>query len=208
VKSLPDGHSFFNQFTNCCVRGRKREKERFWKTKQLQKLRADEFEQTDWLKTKQNQIRYLLLLQNLIGSREPVSIAESNLKEQQPFLANDSNAIAENLRTGFCGAANSCFQSQEESGSGGLPDLTLGYFNQTLIGTQNVNNQDVYSMARKRFQGFQVGWQFPLFSNGYSAKVKSANLSTKVAEKQLRSTSGRLQGKHQQALQEYFNNQT
>ncbi|ASS50382.1 MAG: acriflavine resistance protein B [Candidatus Fluviicola riflensis] len=156
---------------------------------------------------KANQSRYLLLLQNLIGSREPISIAETELKEQQLLLASDSNAVAENPELAYIQQQIEVTQSQRKVEiAKGLPDITLGYFNQTLIGTQNVNNQDVYFDGSKRFQGFQVGLAVPLFFNGYSAKVKSANLSTKVAESNLEAYQADLQGKYQQALQEYLNN--
>lgn len=156
---------------------------------------------------KANQSRYLLLLQNLIGSPEPVSISEPTLKEQQLLLANDSNALAENPELAYVQQQIDVSQSQRKVEiARGLPDIKLGYFNQTLIGTQNVNNQDVYFGGSKRFQGFQVGLAVPLFFNSYSAKLKSANLSTKVAESNFEAHQADLQGKYQQALQEYLNN--
>lgn len=156
---------------------------------------------------KANQSRYLLLLQNLIGSPEPVLISEPTLKEQQLLLANDSNAIANNPELAYVQQQIDVSQSQRKLEiARGLPDIKLGYFNQTLIGTQNVNNQDVYFGGSKRFQGFQVGLAVPLFFNSYSAKLKSANLSTKVAESNFEAHQADLQGKYQQALQEYLNN--
>lgn len=156
---------------------------------------------------KANQSRYLLLLQNLVGSQEPVSITETSLKEQKLLLVNDSTALAENPELAYVQQQIAISQSQRKVEiAKGLPDIRVGYFNQTLIGTQNVNNQDVYFGASKRFQGFQVGLAVPLFFNGYSAKLKSAKLSTKVAESNYEAHQADLQGKYQQALQEYLNN--
>nr|HPH46298.1 TolC family protein [Chryseolinea sp.] len=44
-----------------------------------------------------------------------------------------------------------------------LPDLSVGYFNQTLIGTQNVNGIDQYFGPSERFQGLQFGVFIPLW---------------------------------------------
>nr|WP_294858553.1 CusA/CzcA family heavy metal efflux RND transporter [uncultured Fluviicola sp.] len=156
---------------------------------------------------KANQSRYRLLLQNLIGSQEPVVIAEPVLKEQKLLLVNDSTALEENPELAYIQQQIAISESQRKVEiAKGLPDIRVGYFNQTLIGTQSVNNQDVYFGGSKRFQGFQVGLAVPLFFNGYSAKLKSAKLSTKVAESNYEAHQADLQGKYQQALQEYLNN--
>jgi cobalt-zinc-cadmium resistance protein CzcA len=46
--------------------------------------------------------------------------------------------------------------------AGQLPSLTLGYFNQTLVGTQNLNGQDVYFGPNVRFQGGLIQTQIPI----------------------------------------------
>jgi cobalt-zinc-cadmium resistance protein CzcA len=90
----------------------------------------------------------------------------------------------------------------------GLPDIKLGYFNQTLIGTQTVDGQEMYFDASKRFQGFQVGLAIPLFFNAYNAKVKSAALAGKVAQGNAEATQANLQGAYLQAVQEYIGNRS
>lgn len=154
-----------------------------------------------------NQLRYLSLLQNLVGSQEPVTISEMHLQEQQLLLANDSNAVAENPELAYIQKQIEVSESQRKVEiAKGLPDITLGYFNQTLIGTQSVNNQEVYFDGSKRFQGFQLGLAIPVFFNGYHAKVRSAALSAKVAESNYEAYQADLQGKYRQALQEYLTN--
>jgi len=51
---------------------------------------------------------------------------------------------------------------QQLNRSTALPDLSLGYFNQTLIGTQQIKGTDVYFDGSKRFQGFQAGVSLPI----------------------------------------------
>ncbi|HWV74046.1 MAG TPA: CusA/CzcA family heavy metal efflux RND transporter [Pseudosphingobacterium sp.] len=57
-----------------------------------------------------------------------------------------------------------------------LPDLTIGYNNQSLQGVQNVNGQDVLFTGRDRFNYFSAGVSIPLFFKAQSSKVAAAKL--------------------------------
>src|SRR5690606_33741962 len=57
-----------------------------------------------------------------------------------------------------------------------LPDLTIGYNNQSLQGVQNVNGQDVLFSGRDRFSYFSAGVSIPLFFKAQSSKVAAAKL--------------------------------
>jgi cobalt-zinc-cadmium resistance protein CzcA len=65
-----------------------------------------------------------------------------------------------------------------------MPDMHIGYFNQTLIGVQNINGQDRYFGSGNRFQGFQVGISFPLWFAPHAARMKAAGMATEIAKKQ------------------------
>lgn len=65
-------------------------------------------------------------------------------------------------------------QERKLEASRALPELNIAYFNQTLIGTQNVNGQDVYFGSSKRFDGFQFGVSIPLWFVGNVNRVKAA----------------------------------
>ncbi|WP_295125110.1 CusA/CzcA family heavy metal efflux RND transporter [uncultured Chitinophaga sp.] len=86
------------------------------------------------------------------------------------------------------------------------PDFTLGYFNQSLIGTQNVNGTDVYYGGGKRFQGVQAGIAIPLFFKPYSARIKAAAIDKQVAATQLNLSEVNLKGAFSQAYQELLKN--
>jgi cobalt-zinc-cadmium resistance protein CzcA len=58
-----------------------------------------------------------------------------------------------------------------------LPDIHVGYFNQSLIGFQNVNGSEQYFGSSDRFQGFQVGLSIPIWFVPNAAKVKAASSS-------------------------------
>ncbi|WP_295118068.1 CusA/CzcA family heavy metal efflux RND transporter [uncultured Chitinophaga sp.] len=55
-----------------------------------------------------------------------------------------------------------------------LPDITLGYFNQSLIGYQNTDGVDQYYDGGRRFQGVQFGLSVPLWWKPYAARSKAA----------------------------------
>lgn len=63
-----------------------------------------------------------------------------------------------------------------------LPDLTVGYFNQTLIGTQTINGQNVVFTGAHRFQGFTVGTAIPIFNRGYKAQSEQRALESRLLE--------------------------
>lgn len=86
------------------------------------------------------------------------------------------------------------------------PDITVGYFNQSLIGYQNVNGQDKYFDGSKRFDGLHAGLSIPLWIKPYQAKVKSAEIEAKAAEARYQSSVTVLQTQYQEAIQNYLKN--
>ncbi len=83
-----------------------------------------------------------------------------------------------------------------------LPDITLGYFNQTLIGVQNVNGQDQYFGRDKKFQGFEVGLAIPLWFGPHVARARAAGVQEEVLKKNADYFKTSLTSAHVQALQE------
>jgi cobalt-zinc-cadmium resistance protein CzcA len=64
------------------------------------------------------------------------------------------------------------------------PDLSLGYFNQSLIGTYRIGGQDQFLDGRRRFSGFQVGVALPLWARPQKARLGAARLGAQVAQAQ------------------------
>ncbi|PZR39885.1 MAG: hypothetical protein DI538_05710 [Azospira oryzae] len=87
-----------------------------------------------------------------------------------------------------------------------LPDLRVGYFNQTLIGIQNIDGQDRYFGSNKRFQGLQAGVSIPLWFAPHMARIKAASIATEVVRKQSESFTLQLTQQYNQALQELIKN--
>lgn len=88
-----------------------------------------------------------------------------------------------------------------------LPDLHVGYFNQTLIGYQTINGQDQYFGSSHRFQGFIVGLSVPLFAGPHLAKIKAAGIANTVARKRAEAATLEITQEYTRALEEYRKNQ-
>ena len=63
------------------------------------------------------------------------------------------------------------------------PDVSLGYFNQTLIGSAISEPLARIAGQNDRFQGMQVGIQIPLFFNAQQSKIKAAKWNMLSQEK-------------------------
>ncbi|MFN8230846.1 MAG: CusA/CzcA family heavy metal efflux RND transporter [Bacteroidia bacterium] len=91
-----------------------------------------------------------------------------------------------------------------------LPDLLIGYFNQSLMGIQNINGQDVYFNRSNRFTGVNAGISVPLTFFSNTAKIKSLNQQKLAIENETSNEKIKLQAnlqvallKYNQALQKY-----
>jgi cobalt-zinc-cadmium resistance protein CzcA len=74
------------------------------------------------------------------------------------------------------------------------PDFSVGYFNQSLIGTQTVGTSEVYYGGGKRFQGVLVGVSIPVFQKAQRARIEAARLGQQLGEAQLAYNQRNLQG--------------
>ncbi len=63
-----------------------------------------------------------------------------------------------------------------------LPDFNLGYFNQSIIGLQNVNGVERNFTGGDRFTGVQVGIAIPIWYRAANARIKAAQYQEKLAE--------------------------
>ena len=87
-----------------------------------------------------------------------------------------------------------------------LPDFKVGYFNQSLIGFQNVNGSDVYFDAGKRFTGFNIGVSIPLTFFSNAAKIKSLDFKQQALQKEADNGKLILQTQLQNAFAQYNQN--
>ncbi|WP_285054886.1 CusA/CzcA family heavy metal efflux RND transporter [Pedobacter ginsengisoli] len=150
---------------------------------------------------------YSAKLSALLGLKEEVIIADQELKEEILTPADLTSALQHNPSLALARQQIEISEKQRKLEAGkALPDITIGYFNQSLTGTQEVNGQPVFFDRSKRFQGFNVGLSLPLFFGNHTAKIKAAAVSKQIAAGNLEAQQQKFQGEYQQWLQEYLKN--
>ncbi len=83
------------------------------------------------------------------------------------------------------------------------PDLTLGYFNQTLIGIQQVNGVDQYFSGNKRFQGIQGSVTIPIFNLATKRKNEALTIENKQLDFKIEQEKLMLENEYLKNLQKY-----
>jgi heavy metal efflux system protein len=144
-------------------------------------------------------------LQTLTHSNQKIQITDNQPFKRNLSLTTDSSLITQNPLLNYL--KQQVLVSEKVilvEKSRLLPDLSLGYFNQSLIGTQNLNGQDRFFGGNYRFQGFQIGLALPLWAKAQRARVQTSQIQAKLAETQVELAQKTLQGEFEQATQEYL----
>lgn len=94
-------------------------------------------------------------------------------------------------------------RSKKVEKSQGLPDITLGYVNQSLIGFQTVNGTETYFGAGNRFSSVNIGLAIPLTFGANKARVRSLDYSQQAAEANAQQQQKNLMAQMQNALLQY-----
>jgi cobalt-zinc-cadmium resistance protein CzcA len=81
-----------------------------------------------------------------------------------------------------------------------LPNLSIGYFNQSMIGSQTVNGN--IATTSDRFSGVQGGISIPLFFGSYKAQIKMSEIKSEIAEVNAEYFQTALTSQYEQALNE------
>jgi cobalt-zinc-cadmium resistance protein CzcA len=83
-----------------------------------------------------------------------------------------------------------------------LPDITLGYSNQSLIGPQVVGGQEMTYSSSKRFHYVSAGIGIPIFFKAQNARIAAAKLQWESNKKQTDLIGLQVQHDYQNALQQ------
>lgn len=119
----------------------------------------------------------------------------------------DSSYIADNpsLRLMYQQAIIASLNRQVEAALS-LPDIRIGYMNQSLIGFQNIDGTEVFYNKSHRFTGFNVGINLPLTYHSSSHKLKSLQLKKESIQKEAEHNERTLQTQLSNALLQYNQN--
>lgn len=116
----------------------------------------------------------------------------------------DSTAVANHPAVqSFYQDALIASQSKKVERSQTLPDITLGYVNQSLIGFQNVNGTEKYFNGSNRFNSVNIGLAIPLTFGANKARVRSLDYKQQAAEANAQQQQRNLMAQMQNALLQY-----
>ncbi len=143
-------------------------------------------------------------LQFLLGVSYPVSIWENNAIIREFHLPTDSLAFAQNPQlTYFKQQITIAEKEKQVVAQSALPDITLGYFNQSLYGGPLDASNMNFATTGNRFQGVQVGLAIPLWFYPQTQAAQAAKTQIEMAELAYSSEQSLQQSYYQQAWRKY-----
>jgi cobalt-zinc-cadmium resistance protein CzcA len=84
-----------------------------------------------------------------------------------------------------------------------MPDLSVGYFSQTIVGTQEVNGLPTTFDSGYRFNGIQAAITIPLWFPTYTSRTKAAKINETIARNDAEYYAQAVAGNYQTLLDEY-----
>ena len=143
-------------------------------------------------------------LQVLLNTKSVVSPADTILHRIGFIPPADSSVLAQNPSVSYAHQQVDVarFEKKLEQ-SRMMPDFSIGYFSQTMQGTQEVNGMPRTFGAGDRFTGIQAGIAIPLWFVPYSSKTKVAKLKELVSKTDADNYSKSLSGSYNSLLGEY-----
>jgi cobalt-zinc-cadmium resistance protein CzcA len=146
-------------------------------------------------------------LQALLNTKQSVHPADTVLKRISFVPLRDSLSVAQNPLLGLVKQEIDVSHNEKRvEQSRILPDFTIGYFSQTIQGTQDVNGFPRTFGTNYRFNGIQAGISIPLWFSSYTSKIKAAGINENIARTNAESIHKSLVSNYGGLLDEYEKN--
>jgi len=156
------------------------------------------------LQMRADRMIYLRKLKTLMNTSANISPADSLLRRLVYIPDNDSLAIASNPTLGYINQKKEVARlTRKLETSRALPDFSIGYFSQTMIGTQEVDGNQKNFTSGDRFNGWQAGIAVPVWFGPSISKTKAARLQEKIAGVEAESFRKSLESSYRSLLDEY-----
>jgi cobalt-zinc-cadmium resistance protein CzcA len=143
-------------------------------------------------------------LQTLLNTKDEIALVDTLLVKRELSLPTDSSAIAANPYLAYLqqqviiNKADTKVQQARR-----LPDLIVGYYNQSFRGIQTFNGVTEKYTGSDRFHVFQAGIAIPLLPGGNKGKIAAAKINEQVADATLQYQQMNLQGQFLELVQQY-----
>ena len=152
-----------------------------------------------------DQLTFGSQLQILMNSVDEVVIVPDPYLPLSTVLVDDSSQVAANPMLAYERSLSSIAAQQKRvDGNKALPDLTVGYFNQTLTGfQQQLDGTDRYFSSNDRFSGFLVGVAIPIWFVPAHARVRASSIRSSAATLNTEYFEKQLYGEWRRAVQQF-----
>ena len=141
----------------------------------------------------------------LIYSPNPVDIVEAFDPKKELKITLDTAIIANNPNLGYLTNLITVREKEKNVNKAQfLPDFSIGYFNQSLIGNYTVNGTDQFFGGSQRFSGVQATVSIPLWAKPDLARIKAAKLNQQKAETEADYYQTVLLGEYERVVQDYL----
>ena len=152
-------------------------------------------------------IIYNQKLQTVLNSGTSIFPADTVLHRIDFLPVADNSAITANPTVGYVNQQVEVSRLEKKlERSRALPDLSIGYFSQTMQGTQEINGVPRVFGPGNRFTVIQAGIAVPIWFAPYSAKAKAAKLKEKIAQTDAENYSKSLSGSYRSLMLEFSKN--
>lgn len=143
-------------------------------------------------------------LQQLTGSDDMLSVIVDSLAEAPFLLLNDTSVVSRNPFLVYLQSQVQVAQKETKVISAQrLPDFTLGYFNQSLIGAPLSATGTKLANAGNRFMGISAGISISIFNKPLKKRIQASELNRQVAETNLAYNQSLVVSEWKQALETY-----
>lgn len=144
-------------------------------------------------------------LKTLMNTSEDIEVPFN--KDYIPLKAEsvlDSTVVANNPAVkAFYQQMEIAEKNKKVEKSLGLPDFSLGYTNQSLIGFHTINGQENFYNSGKRFQSATVGVAIPLTFGATKARIQALEYERQVAETNAKMQQKQLSAQLENAFSQY-----
>ncbi len=147
---------------------------------------------------------YQQKLQTLINTGSALTISDTALRRITYLPVADTSVLNANPTVGLVKQEVETSQVEKKlEQSRMMPDFSLGYFSQTMQGTQDMNGIPHTFTTGDRFNGIQAGIAIPLWFLPGTAKTRSAKLKELVSQTNAENFIKSLSGNYKSLLGEF-----
>lgn len=149
---------------------------------------------------------YSRLLQTLLNATEQL-VASEALQKIEP-LSKEFSSTSNPQLVRLYQDVTLASQARKVERNRLLPDFTVGYFTQSLIGFQRIDNNDVFFGKNKQFTGFELGISVPLWFVPQQSRIRAATSSMEASRSKYNFFSAQVEGELEKAQLEFAKSQT